>query len=52
LITPAIWRQSPATPLQLYNPLPVSGIDAVTGATITSEAIITAAARALAGGAK
>jgi uncharacterized protein with FMN-binding domain len=36
------------TPLQIVEKQTVQGIDAVTGATITSEAIITATARALA----
>jgi len=40
------------TPQQIVKKQTVSGIDVVTGATITSEAIITATARALAGGAR
>ena len=40
------------TPQQIVDKQRLKGIDAVTGATITSEAIITAAARALAGSLK
>ncbi|MHC4353293.1 MAG: FMN-binding protein [Planctomycetota bacterium] len=40
------------TPNQIIARQSVKGVDAVTGATMTSEAIINAAAKALAGGMK